>query len=271
MDPAGSVASSEERKYRDDQDEPLKLPNPLLCQRCQPWDNVWTWDNEPGRDDARNLQELSRQTNCLMCCILTTVIKTRRSNSEILQKWPESKVSVRQRGPFFLDESVGPLESPTRVDSTDPSKTIIRLILELEITFLSEESKLHEMSAEAQSKYSDQKAMSKITLTPQFCFHYSADVKPHLTGIEPWEIPFFDVSLLRTWLQGCEAVHGSSCVGKGHVQISKYHRKTGIQRKETKNNSGLATWLQSYRRLRHVHCEALRLSALLCSELYVVC
>ncbi|KAH9211708.1 heterokaryon incompatibility protein-domain-containing protein [Leptodontidium sp. 2 PMI_412] len=199
MDPVRSITSPEERKYRDDQEEQPKSTNPLLCQRCQIWDNIWTWVYRRTKDDPISLQELSRKTNCLMCRILGTMIETRRGNSETLRVWPP--------------------ESPFRIDSSDPTKTTIRLLLHLEVTFLSNELELDETLAEVQSEYSDRKA-SKITLTPQLCFNYSADGTPHLTSIEPWEIPVFDVSLLKTWLRGCETVHGSLCVGESHIQIA---------------------------------------------------
>jgi hypothetical protein len=69
---------------------------------------------------------------------------------------------------------------------------------------------------------SRQRALSSFIMTPQFCLRYSTGDSPHLSSIEPWEVPFFDLSLVRTWFQGCEDVHGSQCVGNGHPQISEW-------------------------------------------------
>lgn len=228
MEQVNSIASSDERNHCDDEEEQSKSPNPSLYQRCQRWDDIWT-SCRPQSKSPISLQELSRKSDCLMCRFLRTMIETRRGNSETLRKWPASSVLVVEKGPFFLDNGVWPPKSPFRIDSSDLTRTAIRLLWSLELIFLSDALESDETLAERESEYGNRKVASKIALTPQLCFNYSAHDTPHLISIEPWETPMFDISLLKTWLQGCEAVHGSLCVGKGQVQISEHHRPSGRQ------------------------------------------
>lgn len=55
--------------------------------------------------------------------------------------------------------------------------------------------------------------ISRINMSPQLQLFYSKAQKPRLVKIEPWEVPFVDISLLRTWIRACEDIHGNSCAG----------------------------------------------------------
>jgi hypothetical protein len=87
-----------------------------------------------------------------------------------------------------------------RIDSSDPLEVVIRLIRSLQVSF----------ERGPEDAFSD---IKDFGLTPQFCLHYPKYNHPHLTSIDPWEVAFFDVSMLKVWLQHCVEVHGSQCVG----------------------------------------------------------
>jgi hypothetical protein len=48
-------------------------------------------------------------------------------------------------------------------------------------------------------------------MTPQYRLVYSPRDQPKLVGLEPWVVPYFDISLLRSWVRDCEAFHGDQC------------------------------------------------------------
>ncbi|KAF8856756.1 hypothetical protein BDZ45DRAFT_745076 [Acephala macrosclerotiorum] len=58
-------------------------------------------------------------------------------------------------------------------------------------------------------------------MTPQFCLNFSKFLFQHLIDVEPWEIPFFDVTLLKLWIRGCDSIHGTKCLDDSHINISK--------------------------------------------------
>ena len=78
--------------------------------------------------------------------------------------------------------------------------------MSLELRALSEDLKSSE-EGEVMKKTSQ-----SISMNPQISLHYSSGDGARLIEIEPWEVSFFDVSLMKTWLRGCEDLHGNQCV-----------------------------------------------------------
>lgn len=62
-----------------------------------------------------------------------------------------------------------------------------------------------------------------IEMIPQFCLRYvrSGGI-PKLAAIEPWEIPLFDISLLKKWVDGCQQSHGSMCANSENYGNSEH-------------------------------------------------
>ena len=196
--------------YNNDDKQPNRSINQLLCGQCQPWDNPWGFEPQIGA--YSNLGELSSNADCMICQVMVKVVNSRLKESELLEQWPTTRVFIRNDGPFFLDTGYYPAYHPSREHLADPTKTAIRLVMSLHVSMLLEDQRPPE------DIYN---AASSITLTPQFCLYYSTGAAPCLVCIEPWEVPFFDISLLRTWLQGCESVHGSQCIWDGYRLISE--------------------------------------------------
>ncbi|XDG02759.1 hypothetical protein ABKA04_002374 [Annulohypoxylon sp. FPYF3050] len=57
-------------------------------------------------------------------------------------------------------------------------------------------------------------APTQFVTTPQFIMTYSKETVPVLCGIKEWEVPSFDVQILKGWLDSCNKLHGKHCVGK---------------------------------------------------------
>lgn len=187
MDSDSSASESHVDIANDKQHEPII--NPLLCEQCQPWDNIWSF--EPQRGAYMSLRELSYHTYCLICRAILTVVNSHRTESESFEKWPASRTFVRNDGPFFLDTGYYPAYHPSRVDTSNPTNTAVRLVMNLNISMLLEDPG---------SPEDINNGASSIDMTPQFCLYFSTSATPHLAHVESWEIPFFDISLLRTWL-----------------------------------------------------------------------
>jgi hypothetical protein len=218
---------------------PPKSANPLLCERCQAWDDVLNF--EPLKGDNLRLVELSSNKDCLICSAIAAAVDARREESDSMRTWPASRIVVRNDGPYFLDAGHFDPDNPYRIDLSDPNQAAIRLLMKLAISFLDEAKSTDSIESTAESdnfeptnevyytygigSIDDSKQVaSSFDMTPQFCLRYSTGDhdSPHLSSIEPWEVPLFDISLVRTWLQGCEDVHGSNCVGNVNPQIGEY-------------------------------------------------
>jgi hypothetical protein len=176
-----------------------KAPNPLLCERCQIWADIWALCGTFSKREPTSLHKLLANEGCLVCQTIGVVVETRRRSSKTLSDWPASRVSVYDGGSYFLDGGVFPPKSSYRIDSLDPTKSTIRLLISLEVTFLSEEPQSSmpqpeisylegSQSEELYPENDNRKVEPKLALTPQFCFHYStSDTSdtPHLLEIEP--------------------------------------------------------------------------------------
>lgn len=182
-----------------------KSHNSRLCKRCQIWDDIWEFEAQRG--DYRSLEELSRSFNCLVCQAVVRAINTRRGESPSLLSWQTSRILVTNDGPYFLDLGHFPAKVAHRYESRGWNRTVIRCLMSLNVSFIADDLDLPTTRQDVLGKMT-----SSIAITPQFCLTYSKGNLSHLKSIEAWEISFFHVSLLKTWLRGCENVHGSKCV-----------------------------------------------------------
>lgn len=199
------IPSASDRPHREEmaQDTESRPENPLLCDSCQIWDNVdsyaeW-WPYPEGFNILENVPE---SVQCIICKAAMTAIAARVSQMNIPQT---SRVLFRNNGPFFLDHDTGePSKSIShRIDTSDPSESIVRLLMCLVVKV---ESVTSSVAA------TDQDKQSEFEMTPQFCLRYGRNgSQSYLKSVEPWEVPLFDVSLLKQWLQGCAKIHGAEC------------------------------------------------------------
>ncbi|KAK3328252.1 heterokaryon incompatibility protein-domain-containing protein [Cercophora scortea] len=201
----------------------LRPRNPLLCQRCQSWNNIETVVQHGSTlANIRSLEQLAYNAHCLLCRALVSAVETRRSASQpeltntSSSSWPAAQILVRNHGPFFLDNGIHhhhpTAHTSARIDNSEVIQTTVRLLISLEISFVPEVSMRDWVDGAAVTTL----AASHICITPQFALRFSgvqgSPGPPQLISIEPWEVPFFDISLLRTWLRGCEEVHHRECI-----------------------------------------------------------
>lgn len=195
-------------QYTDDRPK-----NPLLCEKCQIWDSIdsyaqW-WPYPEGFDFPQNVAE---SVQCMICKAAITAIAARVSQMSIPQT---SQVLFRNNGPYFLDHDTGdPSDSIShRIDTSDPSESIVRLLMGLVV-------KIEPAAPTVPTTARDGPA--EFEMTPQFCLRYGHNgPQSYLKSVEPWEVPLFDVSLLKQWLQGCAKIHGVECRRNIQTQLGQ--------------------------------------------------
>lgn len=176
----------------------LKAWNPNLCSSCQTWNDIWTCELGPGHAITHPLSLLSANTHCLICRVVARAVRLRQARSVPLAQRSESEIIVRNLGPYFFDRGRFPNSDYGRMDCTDPSATIVHVLIALEI-----------VARDGHEKVEDQETTTEMT--PQFYLRYCTGDAPSLVSVEPLEVPFFDLSLIRAWLHGCDSFHGLAC------------------------------------------------------------
>lgn len=203
------MATATNTRLGDAENNLVQLPNPMLCEQCQPWDSLMGLTESYGWNvDGRisSLDELLLHVQCLVCQAVGKVVESelKRHNESLSEPPPAEharKVAVENHGLFFTDRVVQRtgVYSP-RIDSSDSRVSKIRLVIDLRILLRD-----HDSPGDA----------AEIRTTPRFCLHYSnknnKKAVSRLVGIEPWETPYFNIAVLRAWIRGCEAVH-AECV-----------------------------------------------------------
>lgn len=180
-------------------------PNQQLCERCRPWDdlvsissgnNPLKLGNPIGGSVDSSLHVLLTNTHCLICQALASTITARLAHEQRAEPQLNTHdVLVRNYGPYFLhsgyrDPSPADSESGSwMIDWSDPTCTRLRVIIKLDV-FCSTES-----------------SMPVYYMTPQFCLRHSRSKPTTLVAVDPWEIPYFDTTLLRTWIDTCDGIH----------------------------------------------------------------
>lgn len=184
-------------------------PNHLLCQDHQGWDDIpgvildadgWNWSRPinwyPRRfaPTTHAMDELCRNSQCLICASTAAAVTTHIQNRDRrLQTWPLTKIEVTL---VLLDT---PAENMShRTDSAKETEYLVR-------TMLGVAFEPHESVTNGMSWTMEMRLCLRFITTP------GAPGEGKLFSIEPCEIPFFFPSLLRSWIQTCDTVHGSNC------------------------------------------------------------
>ncbi|KAI1311985.1 heterokaryon incompatibility protein-domain-containing protein [Xylaria venustula] len=220
---------------------PMNLP---LCQACRAWGHIGihsldepchTQDkNHTGRQFA-TVEQLAQAPQCVMCASVLAAYNARAQLMPDIQSRLAAEICIEIAGPFYLDSGGSGFyspddRSPRLADRSDPNQIVVRSFLRLTVKSLPEAKTRHESDARL-SKQTDwdgefYKHPTLFVITPQFKFIYSSDGTGLLTSIEEWDVPFFDVQLLRGWMRRCEDNHAVKCGGKG---IKKEDLPTGFR------------------------------------------
>ncbi|KAI1381064.1 HET-domain-containing protein [Hypoxylon crocopeplum] len=214
--------------------ESTRLP---LCQRCQGWGQI-TIHNITYRDIVRqradtsttireysSVDQLEQNRHCAICASVLRAYHVRSHVIPHLQSWPTRHIVVFISGPFYLDRGFDHQGTffPRHPDLSDPEYIAICMFFRIEVKCLQGERAEEGVGEQCFTKQVGQVAVpidevrdapTQFIITPQFKMKYSNEETPALCGIEEWEIPFFDVGVLKGWLKHCDEAHGAQCVDR---------------------------------------------------------
>lgn len=191
---------------------------PLLCERCHIWNDVslissWRQLDEVYEEHAVDiaLDATTDTPDCLICKAVYTAATTRLNweRSEGRNLGVGGLLVARNFGPVFLDNE---FSREPRVDySWRLPETRMRMIIYIKIYTLNEQNLV-------------------LELAPRFCLRHTKSSSTRLVGIEPWETPFFDISLIKSWIRKCDSFHTLLARHPGH--------RAGDSSSESSNSSG---------------------------------
>ncbi|KAI0971310.1 heterokaryon incompatibility protein-domain-containing protein [Xylaria arbuscula] len=210
----------------------IDLKHLSLCQACRGWGHIGIHSlDEPchTRDESHTgrqfatVEQLAEAPQCGMCASVLAAYNARAQHIPDIQSRPAAEIAIEISGPFYLDSGGSGFHSlddraPRLGDRSDPNQIVVRSFLRLTVKFLPEGKTEHKsaarLSREADWDGEFHKHPTLFVITPQFKFIYSSDNAGILTGIQDWDVPFFDIQLLRGWLRRCEDNHDGKCGGK---------------------------------------------------------
>lgn len=154
--------------------------------------------------DAKDDEEGGLRTQWKAACQKGLLVEANEPGSDFSTVFDPARIFVRNDGPYFLDAGFGVSESSfdqslpngISIDEDEPNVGKLRIILRLTIGGSHERPQVNE---------------TVVDFTPQLCLRFNATGSRHLSGVESWEVPHFDIGLLKCWLRGCEESHGSVC------------------------------------------------------------
>lgn len=194
------------------------IRNPKLCGDCQPWNDIRSVVSSFPRRDGHTteLKAASANLYCVLCQAIAHAVRTRLSGPD-LHDHAQDNATIKVKGPCFFDTGIWPPDShekyiSNRIDYTNPSEMVVRLLIRLHIHGWDKEKTV------GNSWLSDD-----FSMTPQLLIRYSARDVPQLVSVEPWEVRFFDVSLVREWLHDCSGRHGTRCMVHMTQGMSLYY------------------------------------------------
>lgn len=159
--------------------------------------------------DSSNSKDLSYDylrdhNNCLVCMRVFPAVHARLDRS-VPGVIPYSAVQVRVVGLTCLNG--GSHCWPAVYPDWEVMKTrytgkniVVELWVHVEITYESKPGVLWEL---------DGKPTTTTKFAPQLRAYYNHDGT--LSSIEDWDLPYFDTSTLKSWLQWCQQSHGAKC------------------------------------------------------------
>ncbi|KAI0119593.1 HET-domain-containing protein [Daldinia grandis] len=198
--------------------EQSQLLNPLLCSQCQGWNDIELHKSGSPIQNFMSIEELSRNSQCLICQAALAVVNIRRPTLSILQSWSDSRILVEVLGPLYLETGYS---NQRELDLSNPNSIPIRLFLRLTVRVPEDELEVinsnHPINIlTRESINSREKQQTLFTTSPQFCLYYSLNNASTLCKIEEWAVPFCNVSVIRSWIQGCETIDGNKCIESSH-------------------------------------------------------
>lgn len=188
----------------------------LLCEKCHTWNDVAFLSSKSQSKDyygphAVDIPLDAEYPDCAICGAVYTAAKTRIKWEQSEGRTYANSLIARNLGPVFKDNKFTLKE---RVDDSRPGESRLLVAIYVKIYELTESPLVPEARTASDSDYepnADQKIEYRRVhrLAPRFCLRHTKDVPTRLSGVDPWEAPFFDVGLLKSWISACESIHSA--------------------------------------------------------------
>lgn len=194
--------------------------NPLLCNKCQCWNDVGLLCSALMPEDGSSYWHVRfdiplhtpPDPKCLICDAVFAAANARLAwERDQGRVYPEA-IAASHRGPVFVDDHYS---CGYRVDYSQSSEFRLWLIIYIEIR-------------------REGWGPSMLDIAPRFCLRHSKAVPTQLISVEPWESPFFNIGLLKNWIHTCERNHTDPPLmpirnGAGMLQFSTTGRSIALQ------------------------------------------
>lgn len=167
--------------------------NPLLCDKCQCWNDVGllcsalTDDEHESRwYDTFDISLHTRPNpKCLICDAVFAAANARLTWERDQGRDYSEPFAASHSGPVFVDDHYS---CGYRVPNSRSNEFQLRLIIYVEIKHKG-------------------LGVSMLDVAPRFCLRFSKTMPTKLLSVDPWESPFFDIGLLKGWIHTCEGIH----------------------------------------------------------------
>ncbi|KAI8715839.1 HET domain-containing protein [Fusarium sp. LHS14.1] len=104
--------------------------------------------------------------------------------------------------------------------------------------------RVHSISTVPTVPTEEETQQTEFEMTPQFCLRFqNRDVRQSLKSVETYEVPFFNISLLKDWIQNCTDSHGAACEGKIQAEPDELPQGFRVINLDTMNVEEPATTL----------------------------
>lgn len=191
-------------------------PNLSLCENCHIWNDVEFLSSESqyqinDRYEAHTV-DIPLCSTCPDCAICQAVYVAAKTRLE----WEQNEGQIHANP--LVARNIGPLvmgNKSTLEDRSDNSRlgeSRLWVAIYIIIYELAEPSLTREPGT-GSSLYYKSEVYEKVgyrklhKLAPRFCLRHTKNIPTHLSAVEPWETPFFDVDLLKSWVSSCERIH----------------------------------------------------------------
>lgn len=137
-----------------------------------------------GKEAFVRFEELGCHSTCIICDVVRKAVEETVPSPELV-----SSLEISMGGPYCFSR-----DYPTLWVS-EVEKTVIRCVIQVDISTRLARGNM---------------PVTTPTMTLQVDLHYGPSAIG-LTRIESWEVPFFNIQLVKNWIKRCEVEHGSTC------------------------------------------------------------
>lgn len=191
-------------------------PDLSLCEKCHTWNDVEFLSSEPQyrinyRYEAQvvDIPLHSARPDCAICQAVYVAAETRLEWEQSEGRTHTNSLVARNLGPLVMGNK-STLEDRWDDSRLGESRLLVAMyiiIYELAESSLTRKPGTGDCSSSKSEAYRNIGYRELLKLAPRFCLRYTNNIPTHLTGVQPWESPFFNVNLLKNWVSSSERVH----------------------------------------------------------------